>query len=162
MKRKHHTIIIAAFLASATSALAEPPVAQAGGKETPVATSKEWSIQQASAVKHFCVAMRRSNHAAMRELLDPEYLKRHGIAEDEAVVFNTAPLVGIYTLEPGLDQSTVLCLYETADGDKEAMILGVRTEGSEVYITPVTPPSPVDGKITPWMHQTSLEEFIKR
>ena len=63
--------------------------------------------------KTFCVAMRRNEHVRLRQLIDPEYLKRIKLGDQKQLPIEIAPVWGIHNIVISNDRQTALCLYGT-------------------------------------------------
>lgn len=136
-----------------------PAAARAGSEH---ARSPE-EVDEANRVlaKVFCVALRRKDHPAIRGMIDPEFIRRHGLGADGNLPVEIAPVLGIHNIVMARDANTVLCLYTTAEGDKEALLLRTRWRGDKLFIVPGGPPDSESGMFPPWILRQSLERFLK-
>ena len=137
--------------------------APAGDVERKTAKSDR-DLEMANLVlaKTFCVAMRRNDQARLRQLIDPEYLKRIKLGDQKQLPIEIAPVLGIHNIVISNDRQTALCLYGTSKGDKEALLLRTRWTNGRLYVLPTAPRNAVTGHFQPWSLRTQLNSFFRK
>ena len=112
--------------------------------------------------KTFLVTMRKhhgdKNANALREYLDPRYLKQHNLT-DRDLAARMAPVGDILNYVIADDRRTVLCVVETKANPnapvKEAILLRLSVHEGKPYLSPKAP-DPKTGSFTPWILRTKL------
>lgn len=99
------------------------------------------------------------NANALREFIDPNYLKQHKLT-DADLAAQMAPVWGIQRYEIATDRRTVLCFVETKSGSnaivKEAILLRLSVHDGKVYLLPANAPDAKTGSFTPWILRTKI------
>ncbi len=114
--------------------------------------------------KVFLDAMRRhhgdKNGNALREYLDPGYLKQHKLTDADLAV-QMAPVWNIYSYTIADDRRTVICFVDTNTDPKvrvkEAILLRLSVHEGKVYLLPAKAPDAKTGSFAPWILRTKSE-----
>ena len=122
-------------------------------------TGRDLDMAQKVVVKHFLVAMRRANIDEIRRAIAPQYLENLKLEGSAKLPVDIAPVLGIHNITPAADGTSVLCLYNTQDGAKEAMLLRTVQEGGRVYILPPSSPNAETGSFEPWTLRINVDKF---
>lgn len=122
--------------------------------------TEERRMQSLIFAKTFCVALRRYHRpgvsVALREFIDPAYLERHRLGEG-AFPVRTIAVVNIHDIKVSDDPHTILCVVDTEEKRKEAILLRTVLRGGTLHLRPVDPPDPKDGGFTPWILRMKLD-----
>ena len=161
MKTKTHILVALVLATSAIVSVSRADKKSPSGKVAPREnlTGRDLDMAQKVVVKHFLVAMRRSNLDEIQKAIAPEYLEDLKLGEDTNVPVDIAPVLGIHNIIPASDGTSVLCLYTTQDGAKEAMLLQTVQEGGRVYVLPSTLPNAETGNFEPWTLRINVDKF---
>lgn len=112
--------------------------------------------------KRFCVAMRRNHQpeksSALLQFLDPAFLELHKIPLRNPKI-TTFPLFNIHNIQISQDPNTILCLVDSNDGRRHALLLRTKTEKGKLYLTPLNPPDQKSGEFSPWILKTELKDI---
>jgi hypothetical protein len=111
--------------------------------------------------KTFLVGMRNhhgdKNANALREFIDPRYLKKHGLTERDL----SAEVLAVGNIHNYLvadDKQTILCLVETEENPRQAVnetiLLRVAVHEGKLYLSPVKAPDPTTGAFKLWILRT--------
>lgn len=103
--------------------------------------------------KAFISDIRNPGKIRFRELIDPRYLKKHGLT-DRDLVYEIGDHVGLHNYEVADDLRTVLFIVDSKGGTGRELIIvrWVVYEGY-LYIAPEKAPDPVTGIFRPWILQ---------
>ncbi len=100
------------------------------------------------------------NGNALREHIDPGYLKQHKLTDADLAV-QIAPVRNIYSYSIADDRRTVLCFVDTTADPKaplkEAIVLRLSVHEGKVYLLPAKAPDAKTGSFTPWILRTKSE-----
>lgn len=149
-------VCLVACLVAVTPGRAAPP-------EVP-RTQNEMRV--AALAKRVCVALMNhhgdNNANALREFIDPGYLKKHGLTDGDLSVAMPA-VGGIFDIQVADDEQTVLCIVRTGpvakDPVKEVLVFRVSDtegKGGVRYLLPPKAPDSKTGVFTPWILRTKL------
>lgn len=113
--------------------------------------------------KHFLATMethhRDKNANALREFIDPNYLKLHKLT-DADLTAEMVPVWGTDNYKIAADRRTVLCFVETKTGTdtvvKEAILLRLSVHEGKPYLLPANAPDAKTGSFVPWILRTQL------
>ncbi len=116
--------------------------------------------------KGFCVAMRNhhgdKNANALREYIDPAYLKKHGLTDCDLSVPMLA-VGALWNIEIADDGRTILCIVQNEANAKvpinEVLLLRVSDyegKGGERYLLPSNAPDPKTGTFSPWILRSKI------
>ena len=145
-------------LATGTAAFeVEPPL-------QPEARPTQTEMRVLAMAKSFCVAMRNhhgdKNANALREYIDPAYLKKHDLT-DRDLSIPMAAVGALWNIDVADDGRTILCILQTGANARERIneILLLRVsdtegKGGERYLLPPNAPDPKTGAVTPWILRT--------
>lgn len=155
-------LVVAALLGASLSRSADSPAAD--GKDFQQTGKSDRDVEMANLVlaKTFCVAMRRNDHARLRQMIDPAYLKSLNLDKDAKLPIEIAPVLGIHHIIITRDRQAALCLYGTQQGDKETMLLRTRWNNGRLYVAPSGPPDPETGLFQPWSLRANLNRFLAK
>lgn len=106
------------------------------------------------ASKTFISDIRNPGKIRLRELIDPRYLKKHGLT-DRDIAYEIGDHQGLHNYEVADDLRTVLFIVEKGEKRELVMVRWVVYEG-HLYISPETAPDPVTGIFRPWILQMKL------
>ncbi|WP_052640007.1 RNA polymerase sigma factor [Zavarzinella formosa] len=144
-----------------------PPKNESGKADPfapPEAPPTQMEMRLAATVKQFLVTMRNhhgdKNANALREFIDPRYLKMHDLTDRDLSV--PMPAVGsIINFETAGDGQTILCIVDVEATPpkkiREALLLRVSVHEGKPYITPQKAPDPKTGAFTPWILRTRTD-----
>ncbi len=146
----------------------KPPAKQEPEKAGPATPPEVFPTQREMRrdviLKTFMVTLRNhhgdKNANALREFIDPRYLKEHGLTDRDLSI--SMPAVGsLYTIAPADDDQTFLAIVSTEADPKmkvrEAFLLRVSFIEGKHYITPLKAPDPKTGAFTPWILRTRTD-----
>ncbi len=134
----------------------EPPAAFLIGDREPTDDDLD------SFTKMFLVAMRNhhqdKNANALREFLDPRYLKEYHLTEGDLHA-QMAAVGNIRSYEIAADRRTILCFVETKEDAikepvKELILIRVSFHERRLYLVPPSEPDRKTGSFTPWLLRT--------
>lgn len=110
------------------------------------------------ASKTFISDSRDPGKVRFRELIDPRYLKKHGLT-DRDLVYEIGDHVGLHNYHVADDLRTVLFIVDSKGGTGRELIIvrWVVYEG-HLYIAPEKAPDPKTGIFRPWLLQAKLVE----
>jgi hypothetical protein len=110
------------------------------------------------ASKAFISDIRNPGKIRFRELIDPRYLKKHGLT-DRDLVYEIGDHVGMQSYEVADDLRTVLFIVDSKGGTGRELIM-VRwvVYDGHLYLSPEKAPDPKTGIFRPWILQMKLIE----
>jgi uncharacterized protein (TIGR03067 family) len=103
--------------------------------------------------KVFIANIRLPGRIRFRELLDPRYLKKHGLT-DRDIAYEILDHQGLDGYEVADDLRTVLFVVDSKGGGKELIIVRWVVYEGHLYIAPEKAPDPKTGIFTPWILRT--------
>ncbi|MHC4875398.1 MAG: hypothetical protein ACYTGL_02795 [Planctomycetota bacterium] len=109
--------------------------------------------------KRFCVALRRNHQreksSALREYIDPEYLRKHEL-DGGSFPVATTPVLSIHNIMVADDHDTILCLVDKSDGTELALLLRTVERDGKLFLAPESIPDRQTREFTPWILKTEL------
>ena len=108
--------------------------------------------------KAFISDIRNPGKIRFRELIDPRYLKKHGLT-DKDIAYEIGEHEGLNSYEVADDLRTVLFIVQCKGGTERELIIArwVVYEG-HLYLSPEKGPDPKTGIFKPWILRTKLTE----
>jgi hypothetical protein len=104
------------------------------------------------ASKTFISDSRNPGKVRFRELIDPRYLKKHGLT-DRDLVYEVGEHVGLHNYQVADDLRTVLFIVDTKGGQRELIIARWVVHEGHLYLSPEKGPDPKTGIFRPWILQ---------
>jgi hypothetical protein len=105
--------------------------------------------------KEFIADSRNPGKTRFRELIDPRYLKKHGLT-DRDLAYEIGDDTGTQNLQVADDLRTVLFVVNAKGGGKEMIIVRWVVYEGHLYISPEKAPDPRTGIFKPWILRTKL------
>jgi hypothetical protein len=91
-----------------------------------------------------------------RELIDPRYLKKHGLS-DRDLAYEILDHQGLHHYHVADDLRTVLFVVDAKGGGKELIIVRWVVYEGHLYISPEKAPDPKTGIFKPWILRTKVK-----
>jgi hypothetical protein len=91
-----------------------------------------------------------------RELIDPRYLKKHGLT-DRDIAYEILDHQGLHHYHVADDLRTVLFVVDAKGGGKELIIVRWVVYEGHLYISPEKAPDPKTGIFKPWILRTKVK-----
>lgn len=145
------------LLASFSLVLASIPPIVASESHPHFDEGEAFLTQVRITTKRFWIAARRHNADRMRETIDPEYLKMHGLM-DGPLTFPEITTDNLYDVRLADDKSTVLCQIEKSHGSTSILLLRLVRRGDELFVQPPRPPVEDSGVVVPWLLHAKLTD----
>jgi hypothetical protein len=102
------------------------------------------------ASKAFIADLRLPGRIRFRELLDPRYLKKHGLT-DRDIAYEVSDDQGLNNYHVADDLRTVLFVVDSKGGAKELIIVRWAVYEGHIYISPEKAPDSKTGIFKPWI-----------
>jgi hypothetical protein len=90
-----------------------------------------------------------------RELIDPRYLKKHGL-KDRDLAYELLDHQGLHTYQVADDLRTILFVVHAKGGGKELIIVRWVVHEGHLYLSPEKAPDPKTGIFKPWILRTKV------
>jgi hypothetical protein len=107
------------------------------------------------ASKAFIADSRLPGRIRFRELLDPRYLKKHGLT-DRDIAYEIGDDQGLDNYHVADDLRTVLFVVDAKGGGKELIIVQWVVYEGHLYLSPAKAPDPKTGIFKPWILRTKM------
>jgi hypothetical protein len=110
------------------------------------------------ASKSFISDIRNPGKIRFRELIDPRYLKKHGLT-DRDLVYEIGDHVGLHDYKVADDLRTVLFIVDSKGGaGRELIMVRWGVYEGHLYLSPEKAPDPKTGIFRPWILRAKLIE----
>ena len=105
--------------------------------------------------KAFIADLRLPGRIRFRELIDPSYLKKHGLT-DRDIAYEISDDQGLHHYQVADDLRTVLFVVDAKGGGKELIIVRWVVYEGHLYISPEKAPDSKTGIFKPWILRTKV------
>jgi hypothetical protein len=109
------------------------------------------------ASKAFISDSRNPGKIRFRELIEPRYLKKHGLT-DRDIAYEIGYDQGLHNYHVADDLRTVLFVVDLKGGARELVIVRWVVYEGHLYLSPEKAPDPKTGIFKPWILRTKLIE----